>query len=167
MNASNNVLSDAALARIDRWIAKYPKDQKQSAVMAALRIAQEDGEGWLTTEIMDAVAEYLDMPKVLVYEVATFYTMYDHQRVGKHKISVCTNISCQLRGSEEVVQHLEGKLGIKMGDPENNTTEDGNFSLHEVECQGACAGAPMLEVDKRFHENLTIEKIDELLENLK
>jgi NADH-quinone oxidoreductase subunit E len=148
--------------RIDKWIAKYPADQKQSAVMAALRIMQEHNGGHLTTEAMDAVAEYLEMPKISVYEVASFYSMYELKPVGKHKLCVCTNISCMLRGSTTIVKHLEKKLGIKLGE----TDKDGNYTLKEVECLGACVNAPVMQVDKEYFENLTPESVDEVLEKL-
>ncbi|MBL7481813.1 NADH-quinone oxidoreductase subunit NuoE [Legionella bononiensis] len=144
---------------INDWIAKYPADQKQSAVMSTLRIVQEE-HGHLTPELMDAVAEYLDMAPIAVYEVASFYTMYEHKPVGKHLVNVCTNISCLLRDSAGVVEHLEKKLGIKLGE----TTDDGRFTLRSVECLGACVNAPMMQVDKDYHENLTAESIDAVLE---
>jgi NADH-quinone oxidoreductase subunit E len=130
--------------------------------MSALRILQDQNGGWLTNDLMDAVAEYLDMPAIAVYEVATFYSMYEHKPVGKHKISVCTNISCLLCGSEDVVRHLEGKLGAKLG----QTTGDGKFTLKEVECLGACCGAPMMQIGRQYYENLTPEKIDQILDSL-
>lgn len=157
-----NLISAASLAQIDAWIAKYPPEQQQSAVMAALTIVQEANGGWLTTELMDAVAEYLQMPPIAVYEVASFYSMYEHKPVGRHKICVCTNISCLLCGSDEVVNHLEQKLGIKMG----QTTPDGKFSLKVVECLGACVGAPMFQIGKEYYEHLTPEKIDAILDKL-
>ncbi len=164
MSASSliELLSRESRADIDRWIAKYPADRKQSAVMAALRIAQDQNGGWLTTELMDAVAEYLEMEPIAVYEVATFYSMYELKPVGKHKICVCTNISCMLCGSEQVVEHLEQRLGIKMGE----TTDDGRFTLKEVECLGACVNAPMFQLGRDYHENLTPEKIDAILDGL-
>ena len=150
-------------AEIDAWIAKYPHDRKASAVMAALRIVQEQNGGWLTNELMDAVAAYLGMPPVAVYEVATFYSMYEHEPVGRHKISVCTNISCMLRGSDRIVDHLERKLGIRLGE----STPDGKFYLkREEECLAACCGAPMMQVDHVYHEHLTPEKVDEILDGL-
>lgn len=155
-------LSQQACEQIDAHISKYPSDQKQSAVLPALHIAQEENNGWLSRELLDAVAEYLDMPRVAVYEVATFYTMFELSPVGEHKISVCTNISCMLRGSEKIVQHLENKLGIKLGE----TTEDGKFTLREVECLAACVNAPVCQVNKAYHENLTTEKIDQLLDQI-
>lgn len=158
-----HLIDSDSRAEIDTWIAKYPADQKQSAVMAALRIVQDANGGWLTNELMDAVAEYLEMPKVSVYEVATFYSMYEHKPVGKHKICVCTNVSCLLCGSEGIVDHLKQKLGVsEFGE----VTEDGRFSLKEVECLGACGGAPMFQIGRKYYENLTPEKVDEILDSL-
>lgn len=157
-----NLISAASREQIDAWIAKYPADQKKSAVMGALTIVQEANGGWLTDELMDAVAEYLQMPPIAVYEVASFYSMYEHKPVGRHKICVCTNISCLLCGSDEVVEHLENKLGIKMG----QTTPDGKFTLKVVECLGACVGAPMFQIGKEYYEHLTPEKIDAILDKL-
>ena len=155
------MLSAESLKRIDREIAKFPAEQKQSAVIAALAIAQDE-KGWLATETMDYVAQYLGMPPIAVYEVATFYSMYDLKPVGRHKICVCTNISCLLNGSDHVVQHLEKQLGIKLGE----TTPDGQFTLKEVECLGACAGAPMMQIDRDYHEHLTPEKLDAILKGI-
>ncbi len=157
-----NLISDESRAEIDLNIAKYPADRRDSACMPALRIVQDQNGGWLTDDLMDAVAEYLDMPPIAVYEVATFYSMYEHKPVGRNKVCVCTNISCLLRGSDDVVKHLNEKLGIKFGE----VTEDGKFSLKEVECLGACAGAPMMAVDRDYYENLTPEKIDAILDSL-
>jgi NADH-quinone oxidoreductase subunit E len=156
------LLTAASQAEIDQWVAKYPADQKQSAVMAALRIAQEHNAGSLTTELMDAIAAYLDMEPVAVYEVATFYSMYELEAVGRHKLCVCTNISCLLRGSDEVVDHLQARLGIKLGE----TTVDGRFTLKEVECLGACVNAPVLQLGRHYHERLTPETLDKLLDSL-
>lgn len=158
----NELLNDATCAEIDHWVAKYPADQKQSACMAALRLAQEQNGGWLTNDLIEAVAAYLEMPAIAAYEVATFYSMYEMKPVGRHKICVCTNISCMLCGSEEVVAHLQGRLGIKLGE----TTTDGKFTLKEVECLGACANAPMLQIGKDYYENLTPAKLDEILDGL-
>ncbi|MCU7798694.1 MAG: NADH-quinone oxidoreductase subunit NuoE [gamma proteobacterium symbiont of Lucinoma myriamae] len=160
---NKDLINAASRVDIDQWVAKYPADQKQSAVMAALRIVQDQNGGWLTTELMDAVASYLDMDKIHVYEVATFYSMYEHKPVGKHKICVCTNISCMVCGSGEIVDHLEDKLDVKMG----GTTEDNRFTLKEVECLGACSGAPMIQIGEHYYENLDAEKIDKILEELK
>lgn len=159
---TQNKLSQKTREAIDHWVAKYPAEQKQSAVMGALLVTQDDNGGYLTTELMDAVADYLEMPKIAVYEVATFYSMYEHKPVGKHKICVCTNVSCMLRGSDNIVKHLKDKLGIGFGE----TTTDGRFTLKEVECLAACGGAPMMQIDKTYHENLTNERVDAILEEL-
>ncbi len=156
------LISEASRAEIDRWIAKYPSEQKRSAVMAALRILQDQNKGYLTNDLMDAVAEYLDLPPIAVYEVATFYSMYELEAVGKHKICVCTNISCMLRGSDEIVEHLRKRLGIGLGE----TTNDGRFTLKEVECLGACVEAPMFQIADNYHGNLTPETVDEILDGL-
>jgi NADH-quinone oxidoreductase subunit E len=156
------ILSEETRAAIDRWIAKYPPEQKQSAVMGALSLVQEANGGWLTTELMDAVADYLEMTPIAVYEVATFYSMYELKQVGQHKLCVCTNVSCMLRGSEDIVAHLEKKLGIGFGE----TTPDKKFTLKEVECLGACGGAPMMQIGREYHENLTPEKVDDILAKL-
>jgi len=156
-------LSEHAQAEIDRWIKKYPEDRKQSAVLAALREVQHENNGYLTTELMDAVAEYLDMPAIAVYEVASFYSMFETRPVGRHCISICTNISCMLRGSDEIVAHIEKKLGIKIGE----STPDGQFFLkQEEECLAACCGAPMMQVNHKYYENLTPEKVDQILDEL-
>ena len=157
-----HLLTDASLKEIDVWIAKYPADKKQSAVMSALRIAQDQNRGYLNEDLMDAVAEYLDMRPIAVYEVATFYSMYELEPVGKHKICICTNISCMLCGSDTVVEHLTKKLGINFGE----TTNDGRFTLKEVECLGACVNAPMIQIGDTYYENLTEEKIDQVLDGL-
>lgn len=148
--------------QLDGWIAKYPVGQSKSAVIPGLHLLQEAHGGWLTDPIMDALADYLAMPKISVYEVATFYSMYELQPVGKHKISVCTNISCMLNGSEDVVKHLENRLGVGLGE----TTKDNKFTLKEVECLGACCGAPMMQLDRDYHEQLTTEKIDQILDGI-
>ena len=149
-------------AEIDKWIAKYPAEWKQSASMPALRIVQDHYDGYLTAELMDKVAAYLDMAPIAVYEVATFYSMYEHSKVGKHKLCVCTNISCMINGSDKIVDHLDEKLGIKFGE----VTSDGKFSLKEVECLGACGGAPMMQIGEKYFENLTPELIDSILKEL-
>jgi NADH-quinone oxidoreductase subunit E len=157
------MLSDHARTEIDHWIAKYPADRKQSAVLAALREVQHDNGGYLTTELMDAVADYLEMPPISVYEVASFYSMFELAPVGRHSISICTNISCMLRGSDEIVNYIQEKLGIEMG----QSTPDGKFFLkREEECLAACAFAPMMQIDHVYYENLTPEKVDEILDNL-
>jgi NADH-quinone oxidoreductase subunit E len=156
------LLSERSRSEIDRWIAKYPPDRKQSAVMAALRIAQEQNGGWLPVDLIEAVAEYLEMSPIAVHEVATFYTMYDLKPVGRYKVCVCTNIACQLNGSERIMNHLQKRLGVKPGE----TSAGGKFTLKEVECLGACGGAPMMMLDRTYHENLTPEKVDEILNKL-
>jgi NADH-quinone oxidoreductase subunit E len=158
----STLLSEQSRTEIDVWIAKYPPEQKQSAVMGALSIVQEANGGYLTTELMDAVAEYLEMVPIAVYEVATFYSMYELKPVGKHKICVCTNVSCMLCGSDDIVAHLKQKLNIGFGE----TSADKKFTLKEVECLGACGGAPMMQIGKTYYENLTSEKIDEILAKL-
>lgn len=152
------MLSVDSLKKIDREVAKYPANFKSSAVIAALHIAQAE-QGWLSVPTMDFVAEYLGMRPIQVYEVATFYSMYDLKPIGRHKISVCTNISCMLCGSDEVVAHLKTKLGIGFGE----TTADGRFTLKEVECLAACGGAPMFQIGQTYYEQLTPQKIDEIL----
>jgi NADH-quinone oxidoreductase subunit E len=159
----NQMLSNDALRKIDREIAKYPADQKQSAVMAALAIAQEE-KGWLSGETMEAVASYLGMPPIAVYEVATFYNMYDLQPVGRHKLTVCTNLPCALSGGVHAADYLKQKLGIGF----NETTADGRFTLKEGECMGACGDAPVMLVNnRRMCSWMTPEQIDRLLDELK
>lgn len=153
-------VSQENLNKIDHWIAKYPAEERQSAVMAALMIVQEE-QGYLSSEMMDAVAAYLGMPAVAVYEVASFYTMYEHKPCGRNLINVCTNISCQLRDSAAIVRRLEETLAIRLGE----TTPDGRFTLRSVECLGACVNAPMMQVNKNYHENLTVDTVDAVLEH--
>ena len=160
---SNTSLSAHAMEVIDHWVAKYPADQKQSAVLAALREVQHENEGYVTPSLMDAVADYLQMPRVAVYEVATFYSMIETVPCGRHHVAVCTNVSCMLRGSDEIVSHIEQKLGIKLGE----STADGRIFLkREEECLAACCGAPMMQVDHVYHENLTLERVDQILDGL-
>ena len=156
-------LAPQLCTKIDQMLAKYPADQRQSAVISALMLVQKNNDGWLSTDLMDQVAEYIGMPKIAVYEVASFYTLFDLKPVGKHKISVCTNISCMLRGSQEVVEYLKSKLKINLGE----TTTDGKVSLKSVECLAACGGAPMMQVNEQYHENLNPDKIDRILAGLR
>ncbi|MDO9371579.1 MAG: NADH-quinone oxidoreductase subunit NuoE [Gammaproteobacteria bacterium] len=156
------MISAEALAKIEHWLAKYPPEQKISAVIPALTIVQDENGGWLSNNLMDAVATYLGIPSIAVYEVATFYTMFELKPLGRHKISVCTNISCMLRGSDGIVRHLEKKLGVRPGE----TTADGKFTVKEVECLAACGGAPMFVIGKRYYENLTPDKVDQILASL-
>lgn len=162
LDSKIQLISDQSRAEIDRWIKKYPEEQKRSAVMSALRIVQDQNNGYLTNDLMDAVAEYLDMPSIAVYEVATFYSMYELEPVGRHKICICTNISCMLCGSDNIVGHLTKQLGIQLG----QTTPDGRFTLKEVECLGACVDAPMFQIGDTYYGNLTADKIDKILEGL-
>jgi len=157
------MLTTDSLKKIDREIAKYPPDQKRSAVMSALIIAQDE-KGWLSSELMDYIAKYLDMPPVAVYEVATFYSMYNLERVGRHKLTVCTCLPCGLQGALDAADHLREKLGIDF----NETTADGRFTLKEGECMGACAMAPVVLVNnKKMHDYMSKEKLDKLIEELK
>lgn len=157
------MLSPESLAKIDKAVAKYPPDRKDSAVMAALAIAQDE-KGWLATETMDFVAQYLGMPPVAVYEVATFYTMYNMKPVGKYKLTICTNLPCALQGATHAADHLKKALGIAY----NETTPDGCFTLKEGECMGACGDAPVvLQNNKKMLCAMTPEKIDQLLAQLK
>ncbi len=157
------MLSTESLKKIDREIAKYPADRKQSAVMSALAIAQDE-KGWLATETMDFIASYLEMPAIAVYEVATFYNMYNLKPIGKYKLTVCTNLPCALSGSNQTADYLKKRLGIGF----NETTEDGLFTLKEGECMGACGDAPVLLVNnKRMCSFMTDDQIDKLIEELK
>ncbi|HVS27821.1 MAG TPA: NADH-quinone oxidoreductase subunit NuoE [Burkholderiales bacterium] len=157
------MLSPESLAKIDQAIVKYPPDRKQSAVIAALTIAQDE-KGWLSTETMDFVAQYLSMPPIAVYEVATFYTMYNLEPAGKYKITICTNLPCTLSGANIAADYLKNKLGVDF----NETTADGQFALKEGECLGACGDAPVLLVNnKRMCSFMTREKLDVLLQELK
>ncbi|MGH8378345.1 MAG: NADH-quinone oxidoreductase subunit NuoE [Gammaproteobacteria bacterium] len=158
------LLSKHTRQAIDEAIRKYPEGRQRSAVFVALREAQHENNGYLSVELMDAVADYLKLEPIKVYEVATFYSMFETKPVGRHSISVCTNISCMLRGADEIVAHIEKKLGVKTGE----STLDGRCYLkREEECLAACAGAPMMMVDHKYHENLTSEKVDKILEGLK
>lgn len=154
----SSFLSSEGLKEVDKWCAKYPVDQRQSAVMQTLMIVQDE-HGFLDEEKMNAVADYLRMPAVAVYEVATFYSMYEHKPCGKHRLEVCTNISCKLRGAEDVVDHLKETLNIEVGE----TTPDNLFTLRTVECLGACVNAPMMQVGRQYHEKLTGESLDKII----
>src|SRR5262245_49471337 len=157
------MLNSESLKKIDREIAKYPPDQKRSAVMSALIVAQDE-KGWLSPEVMDFVAGLLDLPPVLVYEVASFYTMYNLKPVGRHKLTICTCLPCGLQGALDAADHLQERLGIGF----NETTPDGKFTLKEGECMGACAMAPVLLVNnKKMHDYMTHEKLDQLIEGLR
>ncbi|HSH87110.1 MAG: NADH-quinone oxidoreductase subunit NuoE [Methylophilus sp.] len=156
------MLSAESIEKIEYELGKYPKDRRQAAVMSALRIVQME-RGWLSKESISEVAKYLRIPEIAALEVATFYNMYELEPVGEHKITICTNISCMLRGSDEIVEHLQHKLGVGF----NEVTADGKFCLKEGECMGCCGGAPLLHVNNsQMHEFLTTEKVDALINEL-
>jgi NADH-quinone oxidoreductase subunit E len=156
-------LSAHVREEIDHWVAKFPPERQRSAVIGALHAVQHENGGYLTPPLMDAVAAYLNLPPIQVYEVASFYSMFETKPVGRHSISICTNISCMLRGSDQIVEHVEKRLGIKTGE----STPDGKFYLkREEECLAACCGAPMMMVDHHYHEHLTPQKVDRILKEL-
>lgn len=160
---ASNLLSAETLQAIDHWVAKFPPDRKRSAVIQSLIAAQHQNGGWLSRELIEAVAEYLQLPPVWAHEVASFYSMFDLHPVGRHKVNICTNISCWLNGAEGIVTAVEKKLGIRMGE----TTPDGRITLiREEECLAACCGAPMMVVDGHYHEKLDIHSINSILEEL-
>ncbi len=163
MKEKESILSSRARAEIDRWLARFPEDRKQSALIAALREVQHDNEGYLTVELMDAIADYLSLPPIAVYEVASFYSNFETKPCGRNALLICTNISCMLRGGEELLAHVEERLGIKAGE----STPDGIFSLKkEDECIAACTAAPAALINHEYHENLTIEKLDAILDSI-
>jgi NADH-quinone oxidoreductase subunit E len=158
-----DLLTAESRAHIDAWLTKFPAEQKQSAVLTALQAAQEQNGGWVSRDLMDAVADYLGMLPVQVYEVGTFYSMIELEPVGRNMVALCTNLSCMLCGSETIVEHVEKKLGIKLGE----TTTDGRITLKlEEECLAACAGGPMMTVNGHYKENLTPAKVDAILDGL-
>ena len=158
------LLTQATRHEIDEWVKKFPPGRQRSATISALRAAQEQNHGYLTADLMDAVAEYLNLPPVQVYEIASFYSMFETHPCGRHHVSICTNVSCMLNGAEDLVAHVEKKLGIKL----NESTPDKRIFLkNEEECLAACTGAPMAMVDHVFHEYLTPEKLDKILDDLK
>lgn len=159
---TQTILSSHARSLIDRWLLRYPADKKRSGIMQALMIVQTENGGWLTNELIEAVADYLELPHIAAYEVVSFYTMYNQTPVGRHVINVCTNISCMLNGSQHIVDHLKKRLDINI----NETTTDGKFTLRTVECLAACAAAPMFHIGKKYYENLTPEKVDDILKEL-
>lgn len=161
--SSESLLSAHVREEIEQWKARFPEDRQRSAVIGALHAVQHENDGYLTPELMDAVAEYLELPNIQVYEVATFYSMFQTKPVGRHNVAICTNVSCMLRGAEEIVEHVEKKLGVKLGE----STEDGRIYLkREEECLAACCGAPMMMVDHKYYEDLTKEQVDEILDGL-
>ena len=157
------LLTESIKGKIDTWVAKFPIGKQRSAIIGSLHAVQEHNQGYLTPELMDAVADYLDLPRIYVYEVATFYSMFQTEPVGRNEIAICTNISCMLSGSDMIVQHIEDRLNIKLGE----STKDGNIFLKkEEECLAACTGAPMMMVNHQYIENLDIEKVNEILDKL-
>jgi len=156
-------LSEHLRKEIDHWKARFPVGRQRSAVLSALHAVQHDNNGYLTTEQLNAVAVYLELPTIQVYEVATFYSMFQTQKVGRHEVAICTNISCMLRGADDIVAHVEKKLATKLGE----STADGRIFLkREEECIAACCGAPAMIVDHKYYENLTNEQVDEILDGL-
>lgn len=155
-------LSKAAMDHIDQWVLRYPPEQKRSGVFEALRYVQAENGGYLTVELMNAVADHLGMPHIAVYEVASFYTLYNLSKVGKHQIDLCTNVPCQLNGAEKMADHLKKILGVNF----NETTADGRVTLREVECLGACVNAPVCQIGHAYHEHLTTDKLDALVASL-
>jgi NADH-quinone oxidoreductase subunit E len=161
--SESGLLSDHVREEIEHWKARFPEGRQRSAVIGALHAAQHENGGFLTAEIMNAVAEYLDLPTIQVYEVATFYSMFQTKPVGRHNVAICTNVSCMLRGAEDIVEHVEKKLETKLGE----STADGRIYLkREEECLAACCGAPMMMVDHVYHENLTTAEVDKILDGL-
>lgn len=158
-----DLLHEDTRAKIDHWVAKFPPEHNRSALIQALLAAQDQNGGWISKDLTEAVADYLDLPPVWAFEVTSFYSMIDTKPVGKHKVNICTNISCWLNGAEDIVSHVEKKLGIGLGE----TTADKRITLIvEEECLAACCGAPMMVVDGHYHENLDTAKVDAILDGL-
>ena len=156
-------LSKHVRKEIDRWKLRFPEDQQRSALIGALHAVQHENNGFLTAELMQQVADYLDLAPIQVYEVATFYSMFQTKPVGRHNVAICNNVSCMLRGADDLIEHVEEHLGIRCGE----STEDGRIYLKkEEECLAACCGAPMMMVNHKYHENLTIDKINKILDDL-
>lgn len=157
-------LSDHVREEIDHWKTRFPRGRQRSAVIAALHAVQHENKGFLTPALMDGVADYLQLPPIQVYEVASFYSMFQTRPVGRNDVAICTNVSCMLRGADDIVAHVENKLGIRLGE---STTDGRVFLKKEEECLAACCGAPMMMVNHVYHENLTPERVDEILDGLK
>ncbi len=161
--SSDTLLSEHVREEIEHWKARFPEGRQRSAVIGALHAVQHENDGYLTPELMDAVAEYLGLPNIQVYEVATFYSMFQTKPVGRHNVAICTNVSCMLRGADDIVEHVEQRLGVKLGE----STGDGRIYLkREEECLAACCGAPMMMVDHKYYENLTLDRVDDILDGL-
>ena len=156
-------LSTPIKEEIESWKARFPKDRQRSAVISALHAVQHENRGFVTAEQMNAIADYLELPSIQVYEVATFYSMFQTREVGRNEVAICTNVACMLRGADELVEHVENKLGLKLGE----SSEDGKvFLKREEECIAACCGAPAMMVNHKYYENLTVEMVDEILDGL-
>ena len=156
-------LSTHIKEEIESWKARFPKDRQRSAVISALHAVQHENRGFVTAEQMNAIADYLELPSIQVYEVATFYSMFQTKEVGRNEVAICTNVACMLRGADELVEHVENKLGLKLGE----SSEDGRvFLKREEECIAACCGAPAMMVNHKYFENLTVEMVDEILDGL-
>jgi len=156
-------LSTHVREEIESWKARFPKDRQRSAVISALHAVQHENRGFVTAEQMNAIADYLELPSIQVYEVATFYSMFQTKEVGRNEVAICTNVACMLRGADELVEHVESKLGLKLGE----SSEDGKvFLKREEECIAACCGAPAMMVNHKYYENLTVEMVDEILDGL-
>ena len=156
-------LSSHIKEEIEQWKARFPEDRQRSAVISALHAMQHENKGFVTAEHMNAIAEYLELPAIHVYEVATFYSMFQTKEVGRNEVAICTNVACMLRGADDLVEHVEDKLGAKLGE----STDDGKIFLkREEECIAACCGAPAMMVNHKYYENLTVEMVDEILDGL-
>jgi NADH-quinone oxidoreductase subunit E len=156
-------LSSHIKEEIEHWKARFPADRQRSAVISALHAVQHENKGFVTAEQMNAIAAYLELPTIQVYEVATFYSMFQTKEVGRNEVAICTNVACMLRGADDLVEHVEEKLGVKLGE----STDDGKIFLkREEECIAACCGAPAMMVNHKYYENLTVEMVDELLDGL-
>ena len=156
-------LSSHIKEEIESWKARFPEDRQRSAIISALHAVQHENRGFVTAQQMNAIAAYLELPSIQVYEVATFYSMFQTKEVGRNEVAICTNVACMLRGADDLVDHVEKKLGAKLGD----STEDGKvFLKREEECIAACCGAPAMMVNHKYYENLTVEMVDEILDGL-
>lgn len=159
----SQALSDHVREEIERWKARFPEGRQRSAVISALHAVQHENKGFVTAEQMNAIAEYLELPTIQVYEVATFYSMFQTREVGRNEVAICTNVSCMLRGADQIVEHVEKKLGVRLGE---STSDKRIFLKKEEECVAACCGAPVMMVNHKYYENLTLEQVDEILDGL-
>jgi len=159
----SQALSDHVREEIERWKARFPEGRQRSAVISALHAVQHENKGFVTAEQMNAIAEFLELPTIQVYEVATFYSMFQTREVGRNEVAICTNVSCMLRGADQIVEHVEKKLGVRLGE---STSDKRIFLKKEEECVAACCGAPVMMVNHKYYENLTLEQVDEILDGL-